>query len=50
MHLVGGPRTVEAFRRLEAPDELGLIVLPLLLGGRLQLTPFVSTDTALKLD
>ena len=49
MHLVGGPRTVEA-SGVESTDELGLIVLPLLLGGRLQLTPFVSTDTALKLD
>ena len=50
VHLVGGPRTIEAFRRLGALDELGLIVLPLLLGGGLQLTPFVSTETALKLD
>jgi dihydrofolate reductase len=32
VHLVGGPRTVETFRALGALDELGLIVLPLLLG------------------
>ena len=30
-------------------DELGLIVLPLLLGGGMQLTPSVSTDTRLTL-
>jgi hypothetical protein len=30
VHLVGAPRTIETFRRLEALDELGLIVLPLL--------------------
>jgi dihydrofolate reductase len=49
VHLVGGPRTIETFRRLGALDELGLIVLPLLLGGGLRLTPSVSTDAALAL-
>src|SRR5438876_8951968 len=49
VHLVGGPRTIETFRLLGALDELGLIVLPLLLGSGLQLTPSVSTDTALTL-
>jgi dihydrofolate reductase len=48
VHLVGGPRTIETFRRLGAVDELGLIVLPLLLGGGLQLTPSLSTDATLK--
>jgi dihydrofolate reductase len=42
VHLVGGPRTIETFRRLGALDVLGLIVLPVLIGGGLQLTPFVS--------
>jgi dihydrofolate reductase len=50
VHLVGGPRTIETFRRLGALDELGLIVLPLLLGGGMQLTPSVSTDTRLSLE
>jgi dihydrofolate reductase len=50
VHLVGGPRTIEAFRRLGELDELGLIVLPLLLGGGMQLTPSVSTDAALTLE
>jgi dihydrofolate reductase len=49
VHLVGGPRTIETFRRLGALDELGLIVLPLLLGSGLQLTPFVSRDAGLTL-
>jgi dihydrofolate reductase len=49
VHLIGGPRTIETFRRLGALDELGLIVLPLLLGEGLQLTPSVSTDAALRL-
>src|SRR3954463_8413176 len=47
--VVGGPRTIEAFRRLGALDELGVIVLPLLLGGGLQLTPAVGTDAGLRL-
>ena len=46
-HLVGGPTTVEAFRRLGGLDELRLIVVPVLLGGGLQLTPAVSTDAQL---
>jgi dihydrofolate reductase len=50
VHLVGGPRTIEAFLRLGALDKLGLIVLPLLLGGGMQLTPSVGTDVGLTLD
>jgi dihydrofolate reductase len=50
VHLVGGPRTIETFRLLGALDELGLIVLPLLLGDGMQLTPAVSTDTGLRLE
>ena len=49
VHLVGGPRTIETFRVLGALDELRLIVLPLLLGGGMQLTPSVSTDARLEL-
>jgi dihydrofolate reductase len=50
VHLVGGPSTIETFRGLGALDQLGLIVVPLLLGGGMQLTPAVSTDTRLALD
>lgn len=40
VHLVGGAQTIETFRRLGALDELGFLVLPMLLGpaggGRLE--------------
>jgi dihydrofolate reductase len=49
VHLVGGPRTIETFRALGALDELGLIVLPLFLGGGMQLTPALATDARLTL-
>ena len=32
VHLVGGPRTIETYRALGALDQLGLIVLPLVIG------------------
>jgi dihydrofolate reductase len=45
VHLVGDPRTIETFRALGALDKLGLIVLPLLMGEGMRLTPSLSTDT-----
>jgi len=50
VHLVGGPRSIETFRQLGAVGRLGLIVLPLLVGSGLQLTPAIDKDTALKLE
>lgn len=50
VHLVGGPSTIEAFRALGALDRLGLLVLPMLLGSGMQLTPAVATDTGLTLE
>ena len=50
VHLVGGPRTIETFRALGALDKLGLIVLPLLIGDGMRLTPTLSPDTALTLE
>src|SRR5437764_112987 len=50
VHLVGGPRTIETYRALGALDQLGLIVLPLVIGEGLQLTPSLSTDTGLRLE
>jgi dihydrofolate reductase len=47
VHLVGGPRAIETFRALGALDKLGLIVLPLLIGEGMRLTPTLSTDTGL---
>jgi dihydrofolate reductase len=38
VHLVGGQRTVEAFRSIGALDSLGLVVLPILLGDGTRLT------------
>jgi dihydrofolate reductase len=50
VHLVGGPRTIETFRRLGALDTLGLIVLPVFVGAGMQLTPALSTDTSVTLE
>jgi dihydrofolate reductase len=50
VHLVGGPRTIETFRVLGALDELGLIVLPIVLGAGMRLTPSLSTDVQLTLE
>jgi dihydrofolate reductase len=50
VHLVGGPRTIETVRALGALDNLGLIVLPLLVGDGMRLTPPLSSDTELTLE
>jgi dihydrofolate reductase len=50
VHLVGGPRTIEAFRSLGALDKLELVVLPLLFGGGMQLTPSLRPDAGLTLE
>jgi dihydrofolate reductase len=50
VHLVGGPRTIETFRQLGALDLLGLIVVPVLLGGGMQLTPSLASDAQLTLE
>jgi dihydrofolate reductase len=47
VHLVGGPTTIETFRRLGALDVLAVIVLPLFAGDGMRLTPAFSTDTRL---
>jgi len=49
VHLVGGPRMVETFRRLGALDSLELVVLPLLLGAGMRLTPSLSPARTLTL-
>jgi dihydrofolate reductase len=50
VHLVGGPKTIETFRELGALDSLGLIVLPLLIGDGLRLTPALSLNAKLTLE
>jgi dihydrofolate reductase len=47
VHLVGGPQTIETFRAIGALDELDLVVLPMLFGAGLRLTPALSSDTGL---
>jgi dihydrofolate reductase len=47
VHLVGGPRTIETYRALGALDMFGLILLPILLGEGMRLTPSLSLDTRL---
>ena len=50
VHLVGGPRTIETYRRLGALDKLGLILLPFLVGEGMRLTPWLGTDIRLTLE
>jgi dihydrofolate reductase len=47
VHLVGGPRTIETYRAIGALDKLELVVLPLLFGAGMRLTPSLSPDTGL---
>src|SRR2546423_11201912 len=50
VHLVGGPRTIETFRALGALDTLELVVLPLLFGGGMRLTPSLHSRRGLTFD
>ncbi len=47
VHLVGGPRTIETFRALGALDTLELVVLPMLFGDGMRLTPSLCPDAGL---
>jgi dihydrofolate reductase len=49
VHLIGGPRTIETYRELGAIDEFGLVVLPILAGEGMQLTPSVKPGKRLEL-
>lgn len=50
VHLVGGLRTIETFRRIGGLDKLGLLVMPIFLGGGRRLTETVSLDSKLTLE
>jgi dihydrofolate reductase len=50
VHLVGGPRTMETFRALGALDKLGLILMPVMVGDGMRLTPTFSPDAKLTLE
>ena len=47
VHLIGGPTTIETYRRLGALDKLELVVVPLLFGNGMQLTPAIDADAGL---
>jgi dihydrofolate reductase len=47
VHLIGGPRTIGTFHALGALDRLELVVLPLLFGDGMRLTPALSPETGL---
>jgi dihydrofolate reductase len=49
VHLIGGPTTIETYRKLGSIDEFGLVVLPILVGGGMRLTPAIQTDERLEL-
>ena len=44
VHLIGGPTTIETYWGLGAIDEFGLVVLPILAGEGMRLTPAIKTD------
>jgi dihydrofolate reductase len=50
VHLVGGPATIQAFRDLGALDRLELVVLPVLLGAGVPLSPAGTGPVPLRLD
>ncbi|ALG10604.1 dihydrofolate reductase family protein [Kibdelosporangium phytohabitans] len=50
VHLVGGQRTIDAFRSIGALDVLGVVTLPILLGNGTPLTPPVGNGQYLRLE
>lgn len=49
VHLVGGQRTIQAFRDIGALDELGVVVMPILLGDGMRFTAEGSGQQRLQL-
>jgi dihydrofolate reductase len=49
VHLVGGPRTIRAFHELGALDRLEIVVLPILLGAGIPLSPPQAAPVSLRL-
>jgi dihydrofolate reductase len=47
VHLIGGPTTIETYRRIGALDRLEIVVVPLLFGAGMQLTPAISAGAGL---
>ena len=49
VHLVGGPRTIRAFHEIGALDRLELVILPILLGNGIPLSPPGAPSVPLRL-
>jgi dihydrofolate reductase len=49
VHLIGGPTTIETYRELGAIDEFGLVVLPIIAGEGMQLSPAIKAGDRLSL-
>ena len=49
VHLIGGPTTIETYRKLGEIDEFGLVVRPIRVGTGMRLTPAVQIDKRLEL-
>ena len=49
VHLVGGPQTIRAFSRIGALDRLETVLLPVLLGAGIPLSPAGSPALPLRL-
>jgi dihydrofolate reductase len=49
VHLIGGPTTIETYRQRGVIDEFGLVVLPILAGEGMRLTPAVQIHKRLRL-
>jgi dihydrofolate reductase len=49
VHLIGGPKTLQTYRELDAIDEFGFVVLPILVGEGMQLTPSFHPGNRLEL-
>ncbi|MGH2344457.1 MAG: dihydrofolate reductase family protein [Chloroflexota bacterium] len=50
VHLLGGPKTIQAFRALDAIDRLELLILPILIGDGLPLFSPGAAPRSLHLD
>ncbi len=50
VHLVGGPKTIRALAEIGALDRLGIVLLPLLLGDGLPLSPPGAAPTPVELE
>jgi dihydrofolate reductase len=49
VHLIGGPTTIDTYRKLGMIEEFGFVILPILAGEGMQMTPAVKTDERLEL-